>query len=145
MRALIFSDAAAKKKLEDILHPMIRAEVGQAMRGIASPYAIIVVPLLIETGSYRDIAQRILVVDCDEGQQIARIAQRGLSATMARAIMSNQATRAERLKHADDIITNNTSLLALRPRVIELHNKYLKLAETLAGPTTYSAPAPFTE
>jgi dephospho-CoA kinase len=131
MRALIFSDPAAKKKLEGILHPMIRAEVAQAVLEAPTPYAIIVVPLLVETGAYADIAQRTLVVDCDEAQQLARISSRGLGNSMERAIMASQATRAERLKRADDIISNNSSLAALRPRVIELHHQYLNVAQKM--------------
>ena len=135
MRQLVFSDPAAKKKLEAILHPMIRAEVDAAVRAAHAPYAVIVVPLLIETGAYRDLAQRILVVDCSEQQQMARVIQRGgLTAAAAQAIMASQVSRAERLGYADDVVRNETSLAALRADVIALHRRYLDLAQGGSSP-----------
>lgn len=135
MRQLVFSDPAAKQKLEAILHPMIRAEVDAAVRAAHAPYAVIVVPLLIETGAYRDLAQRILVVDCSEQQQMARVIQRnGLTAEAAHAIMASQASRAERLGHADDVVRNETGLAALRDDVIALHRRYLDLAQRSSSP-----------
>ena len=129
MRALVFSDPAAKQKLEAILHPMIRAEVHAAVRAARAPYAAIVVPLLIETGAYRDLARRILVVDCSEQLQLARVIQRsGLTAEAARAIMANQVSRAERLGHADDVVRNENGLPGLRAEVTALHRRYLELA-----------------
>ena len=134
MRELVFSDPAAKKKLEAILHPLIRAEVNAAVQAARSPYVIIAVPLLIETGSYRDLAQRMLVIDCDEQQQVARVMQRsGLSAAAVRAIMANQVSRAERLRHADDIVSNNADLARLRAEVSALHRKYLALARAASN------------
>jgi dephospho-CoA kinase len=135
MRQLVFSDPAAKQKLEAILHPMIRAEVNAAVRAAHAPYAVIVVPLLIETGAYRDLAQRILVVDCSEQQQMARVIQRGgLTTEAAQAIMASQVSRAERLGHADDIVRNETGLAALRADVIALHRRYLDLAQGGSSP-----------
>jgi dephospho-CoA kinase len=134
MRELVFSDPAAKQKLEAILHPMIRAEVDAAVRSTHAPYLVIVVPLLIETGAYRDLAQRILVVDCSEPQQMARVIQRsGLTAAAAQAIMASQVSRAERLGHADDIVRNEMDLAELRAEVAALHRRYLDLAQ--AGPS----------
>ena len=133
MRELVFSDPAAKKKLEVILHPMIRAEVSTeisaAVKRAHAPYVVIVVPLLIETGAYRDLAQRILVVDCSEEEQLARVTQRsGLAADAVRAVMASQVSRAERLRDADDIVRNETDLATLRADVVALHRKYLQLA-----------------
>ncbi len=129
MRDLVFSAPAAKKKLEAILHPMIRAEVDAAVQAVHTPYVVIVVPLLIETGAYRNLARRVLVVDCGEEQQVARVTRRdGLSADAARAIMASQLSRADRLKHADDIVCNEAGLDALRDEVIALHRRYLDLA-----------------
>ena len=133
MRELVFSDPAAKKQLEAILHPMIRAvvssEVGAATAKPRTPYVVIAVPLLIETGAYRDLAHRILVVDCSENQQEARVMKRsGLSLTGVRAIMANQATRNERLALADDIVHNDSDMPELRAGVLALHHKYLRLA-----------------
>ena len=135
MRALVFSDPAAKKKLEAILHPMIRAEVNAAVQAAHAPYIVIAVPLLIETGAYRELARRILVVDCSEEQQMARVIRRtGLSAAAVRAIMTSQVSRGERLKHADDVVRNAAGLAELRVEVAALHGKYLELASGGPGP-----------
>ena len=135
MRQLVFSDPAAKKKLEAILHPMIRAEVNAAVHAAHAPYVVIAVPLLIETGAYRDLAQRILVIDCSEQQQMARVIQRnGLTAEAAQAIMASQVSRAERLRHADDVVRNETDLALLRADVVALHRRYLELAKRGSGP-----------
>lgn len=134
MRALVFSDVAARQKLEAILHPMIRAEVNAAVQAAQAPYIVIVVPLLIETGAYRDLAQRILVVDCREEQQLARVILRsGLSADAARTIMASQVSRHERLKHADDVVRNAAGLAELHAKVTALHAKYLELASGGSG------------
>lgn len=129
MRELVFADPDARKKLEAILHPMIRAEVAAAVRNAHGPYVVIVVPLLIETAAYHDLAQRILVVDCSEEQQIARVMQRnGLDSESVRSIMANQIGRTERLRHADDIVSNAGDLAGLRADTIALHCKYLEFA-----------------
>lgn len=135
MRKLAFSDPQARKKLEAILHPMIRAEVNTAVRDVVGSYIVIVVPLLIETGAYRDLAQRTLVVDCSEQEQITRVMQRNeLTADAVQAVMASQVSRAERLKHADDIIRNESTLAALHAGVVALHRKYLDLAKDRANP-----------
>ena len=100
------------------------------MHAAHAPYVVIAVPLLIETGAYRDLAQRILVIDCSEQQQMARVIQRnGLTAAAAQAIMASQVSRAERLGHADDVVRNETDLAALRADVVALHRRYLDLAK----------------
>ena len=135
MRELVFADPAAKKKLEAILHPMIRAAVGAAVRAAQGPYVVIVVPLLIETGAYRDLAQRILVVDAAEDEQAARVIERnGFDVEAVRAIMGTQVSRAERLRHADDIVRNSADLASLRADTVALHRKYLALARASANP-----------
>lgn len=129
MRRLIFSTPEAKKNLEAILHPLIRDEVTRRLERAPSPYAIVAVPLLLETGSYREIVQRVLVVDCGEAQQVERVvARNGLDETEVRAIMAHQLSRQERLRQADDIIDNHGDRSALRPQVERLHEHYLKLA-----------------
>lgn len=131
MRELVFADDASRQKLEGILHPLIQQEVAQCIENAQSPYAILVVPLLIETGSYHDKIQRILVVDCEEAQQIARTKTRSqLSEEMVHDIMAIQATRQERLQQADDVITNDQDLTHLQQQVDDLHQKYLDLATT---------------
>lgn len=129
MRTLVFSDDGSRRKLEAILHPLIRIEVARRAAFFSTPYAMIVVPLLLETGGYREIIQRILVVDCNEQGQIARaMARTGLDEQTARAIMATQLSRKERLLRADDVITNDADMLHLRQQVDALHKKYFALA-----------------
>lgn len=131
MRALIFTDHTAKTRLEAILHPMIRALALKAVAQSDAPYVVLVVPLLLETGSYRKVVQRVLVVDCDERLQIARTMQRAaLTEEQVRAIMTSQLSRTERLAEADDIIDNNDGLGDLRQQVKALHQAYLALAKS---------------
>ncbi len=137
MRELVFADPAAKQKLEAILHPMIRTAVAAAVDAATGPYFVIVVPLLIETGAYRNLADRILVVDCSAEVQIARVMQRsGLAADAVQAIMNSQVGREERLRHADDIVRNEGDLAALRAEVQSLHRRYLALASAARIPPT---------
>ncbi len=130
MRRLVFSDPAAKQRLEAILHPMIRERMlAQAKTAKPSPYLLLVVPLLFEAQGYRELVQRILAVDCAPATQVARTMRRsGLGEPEVRAIMAQQITRAERLKRADDIIRNDTDLIALRQQVERLHRHYLAIS-----------------
>jgi dephospho-CoA kinase len=129
MRESVFSDTNARCKLEAILHPLIRHEVSRRIAHSAGPYIILVVPLLLETGSYRPVVQRILVVDCSESTQIARAMTRSeLTEEEVRAIMSAQLPRNERRLHADDIILNDADKANLERQVEALHRKYLILA-----------------
>lgn len=129
LRRRVFSDSAARHQLEAILHPRIRQVVEQKLATLTAPYALIVIPLLVETGGYRDVLNRVLVVDCPEAVQIARVrARSGLAHGEIKAILAAQAGRAERLAAADDIIVNTASLEALRAEVAALHQRYLALA-----------------
>ena len=130
MRQLIFSDAAARQRLESILHPLIRDEMlTRAAASNDAPYLLLVVPLLLEATGYTGLVQRILVVDCAEAAQVERSIRRsGLSASEIRAIMAQQLKRAERLKHADDVIHNDSDLPTLHSQVEQLHRRYLSLA-----------------
>lgn len=130
MRRLVFSDPSAKARLEAILHPMIRAEsAARCAAATDAPYVLLVVPLLVESGDYRQRVDRILVVDCDEAVQIARVVARsGLTEKEARSIMATQASRAERLAAADDLLVNNDGREALQRQVEILHRRYLALA-----------------
>lgn len=132
MRRLAFADTAAKARLEAILHPMIGAATQQRCQaGLASgaPYVVLVVPLLIESGTYRQRVGRVLVVDCAEQTQVERVmARSGIDADEVRRIMATQATRQQRLEAADDTIENNSELGSLRAQVETLHRKYLTLA-----------------
>jgi dephospho-CoA kinase len=130
MRAVVFSDRSARMRLEAILHPLIRQQSEARCEAAANaPYVVLVVPLLVETGRYRQRADRVLVVDCDESVQISRVmARSGLAAEDVRAIMATQASRAERLAVADDVVLNEGGLEALLSQVEELHQRYLDLA-----------------
>ncbi len=130
MRAVVFADRAAKTRLEAILHPLIRQQSeARCAAATNAPYVLLVVPLLVEAGGYRERADRVLVVDCDESVQISRVmARSGLAAEDVRAIMATQASRAERLAVADDLVLNEGGLEALLPQVEGLHLRYLDLA-----------------
>jgi dephospho-CoA kinase len=129
MRALAFRDPAAKKKLEQLLHPMIRAESERRIAAASGPYVIHVVPLLVESPGYRQRVTRVLVVDCPEDVQVERVRQRSsLSEEEIRRIVASQAKREERLAAADDVIDNSASLDALHKQVHELHSRYLELS-----------------
>ena len=133
MRTLVFGDADAKRRLEAILHPLIREESRRRIAASAAPYVLLVVPLLLETGSYRDLLNRVLVVDCDETRQIERVmARSALTADEVRSIMKHQIGRAERLAQADDVLTNDGDIKQLRHEVTKLHKKYA--AEARARP-----------
>ena len=129
MRSIVFADASARKRLEAILHPMIRRESERRLASADSPYAILMVPLLVESGDYRKRVDRVAVVDCREQTQIDRVMQRnGLSRPEVERILAAQATRAERLAAADDVIDNDGALAELAPRIERLHAAYLASA-----------------
>lgn len=129
LRSRVFSDSAARRQLEAILHPRIRQAVEQRLAALTAPYALIVIPLLVETADYRDMLNRILVVDCPEDVQIARVrARSGLDSGQIRAIVAAQAGRGQRLGAADDVIVNTSTREALVAEVAALHQCYLALA-----------------
>jgi dephospho-CoA kinase len=131
MRQLVFSDTAAKQRLEAILHPLIRLQMLVQEKAYAelSPYLLLAIPLLFETANYLALVQRTLVVDCAETIQIERTIQRsGLTEHQVRAIMARQIARSERLRLADDVIQNNTDREALRLQVAHFHRLYIDLS-----------------
>jgi dephospho-CoA kinase len=128
MRELAFSDPAARKALEGVLHPMVREESARRIAAARGPYVVHVIPLLVESDGYARRVDRVLVVDAPEEAQIARVKGRGLNEDEIRKIIRAQAARAARLEAADDVIDNGGSLEALRKQVGELHQKYLKFA-----------------
>ena len=126
MRAKVFADPLARKRLEAILHPLIRQESDRQLLASATPYAILMVPLLIEAGDYRKRVNRIAVVDCAETTQIDRVMQRnGLARSEVERMLAAQASRADRLAAADDVIDNNGDRAALLPQIERLHRQYL--------------------
>ena len=131
LRRRVFSDADARHQLEAILHPLIRLAVEQQLVTLAAPYVLIVIPLLVETGTYQEVLDRVLLVDCPEDQQIARVmARSGLTLDEVKAILAAQAARAARLAIADDVISNTASPEALRTQVAALHRRYLAFSTT---------------
>jgi dephospho-CoA kinase len=126
MRGLIFSDARQKARLEAILHPMIYNEVTRQTNNATGPYMVYVIPLLVETGRWnRSNLDRILVVDCEEELQVQRVMLRdGLSENLINSIMTQQATRTQRLAVATDVIQNKTTIAALMPEIDRLHQLY---------------------
>jgi len=131
MRAIVFADPSARKRLEAILHPMIRSESERQLLAnpAISPYAILMVPLLVESGDYRKRVDRIAVVDCAEATQVDRVMRRDrLARTDIERILEAQATRAERLAAADDVINNDGTLAELPAQIERLHGSYLALS-----------------
>lgn len=129
LRRLVFGDVAARKQLEAIMHPRIRCEVERVLASLDAPYAMIVIPLLVETGGYPHLLNRVLLVDCPEALQIKRVMSRsGLGRDEVEAILAAQAGRAARLAVADDVILNTASLDGLRDQVLALHPGYLARA-----------------
>lgn len=129
MRQLVFRDDSAKKRLESILHPLIREQSRKLAESISdAPYTLVVVPLLFENQCYRDWLHQVIVVDCAETLQIARTMQRSkLSKAEVGAIMAQQISRAERLNLADAIIRNEGTLDDLQRKVKELHSQLIML------------------
>lgn len=126
MRKLIFKDTAAKKRLEAILHPMIRAEAQRRIAAAVGPYVVLVVPLLVESSGYRAQVDRIVVVDCSEEVQVARVRARSkLSDQEVRGILRAQTSRVARRSVADEVIDNTGTLEALRAQVRALHRHFL--------------------
>jgi dephospho-CoA kinase len=127
LRARVFNDAHERQALEAILHPRIRESVKRRLNELKSSYAIVVVPLLIETG-FDGLTDRILVVDADDEARIERVVRRsGVTSDQVRQIMATQTTRKERLTRADDVIENNVGLDKLEQQVERLHRRYLTL------------------
>jgi dephospho-CoA kinase len=134
LRHHVFADPGARSRLERMLHPHIEAATLAAMAAAGGPYQIIVVPLLVEAGFGRHV-DRVLVIDCPEDLQRERLGARdGSSAQEAGRMLAAQASRAERLRHGDDVLTNEGDLDALRQGVADLHRRYTALAAAAPGP-----------
>jgi dephospho-CoA kinase len=128
MRAIVFGDDEARRKLEGILHPRIREVTIDKAATAGGVYQVIVVPLLVES-SLREFVDRILVVDCDEDTQVARLLDRDAETEeQARSMLAAQSTRDERLAIADDVIENEGSIENTRKQVLALHRTYLREA-----------------
>ena len=130
MREIVFADKQRRSQLEAILHPRIRDEVGRRMALPDGPYQVIVVPLLVES-PLRHAVDRILVVDCPQDVQLARLLHRDAeSREQALKIIASQTTRDERLAIADDVVDNSGDIESMIGRVTALHDKYMALAKS---------------
>ncbi len=124
---IVFFDTAKRNHLESILHPAIRKKMLSKSQKADGPYAVMEIPLLIETGQYRDM-DRVLVITCPDNIRLKRlISNRDMNLEKAKKILSIQKTDAQRILFADDILNNNAGLDALESRVLELHNQYCEL------------------
>ncbi|MGE5384710.1 MAG: dephospho-CoA kinase [Betaproteobacteria bacterium] len=129
MRSLVFADPRARERLEGILHPMIIAVALAEIAAAGTSYVVVAVPLLIEGGRWRERCDRVLVVDCDEKTQIARVMARSkLTEAEVRNILAAQVDRLTRLAAADDVIDNNGDRENLVGHVAALHQRYLGFA-----------------
>ncbi len=128
LRELVFSEPKEKKKLENILHPLVFEAIYQQLEQYDTPYGILSIPLLFETHQQSKV-DRILVIDCSEKLQKKRVASRNqFSYSMIDSIIRSQCSRSFRLSHADDILNNNVSFDNLKKEVEQLHNTYLKMS-----------------
>jgi dephospho-CoA kinase len=125
LKEIIFTAPELKKKLETILHPLVYSEIKSQISQLTSPYTIISIPLLIETGM-ENFVDRILVIDCPLEIQFVRVKKRDqLSDARISSIIASQATREQRTLAADDIIDNSNGTQALAQQVKKLHNLYM--------------------
>lgn len=132
LRGLVFEDDAKRRQLESLVHPLIRARTVAKLGDIATPYAIVAVPLLVET-DFRQLVDRVLVVDCPENLQLERLMKRdAIPRPEALAMLRSQADRATRLKAAHDVIDNSGTREATRAQVELLHRRYLEHAAQAA-------------
>lgn len=129
LRRRIFADPALRKQVEGILHPLVLGALEAELAAARGPYAVAVIPLLAESTPSQALVDRILVVDCPETLQVARLMSRdGCTEAEARAILAAQASRTARLAVADDILLNANDLAVLDVAVERLHGFYRELA-----------------
>jgi len=128
MRTLIFGDAEARRRLEAILHPRVRAEMLVRTDAAKGPYVLLVIPLFVETAGYNWV-DRVVVVDLPRELQLARaIARDRMAPSLAEAMIDAQASREQRLAAADDVIDNSGTTNALDAQIAALHARYVELA-----------------
>lgn len=133
LRTLVFGDAARRRQLEALLHPLIREEMQARLKRLKAPYCIVCIPLLVETGQTASV-QRVLVIDAPDELRRRRVVTRdGLTAAEFNAVLAAQAGREERLAAADDVIVNDGGRDRLKQRVDELHRRYMQLAATASA------------
>jgi dephospho-CoA kinase len=127
---IVFNDNTARKKLESIIHPEVRRRMLHAITEVKSPYCVLVIPLLIETG-FTDMVDRVLVIAADMQQKVQRVQARDeMNEELIKSIMDTQATDGERKKIADDVIENTGSITSLKAKTEELDRLYRQLSST---------------
>jgi dephospho-CoA kinase len=137
MRERVFADADARRRLEAILHPLVRAVLRERASSARSAYVMLAIPLLVESGGDYAWVDRVLVVDVPRDVQRARlIARDGITGALADSMLDAQASRARRLAVADDVIANDGTLAELGQRVADLHARYLALAQRISAGAT---------
>ena len=137
MRTLVFAEPERRKQLEGIIHPLIAQEVLKLSESLRGLYLVFVVPLLVESGRWVNRVDRVCVVDCDEQTQLSRVMARNqVSEQTVRQMMAAQATRAQRLAAADDVVINDgrTSFEDLRKQVLDLHSAWCNLTKLKRDP-----------
>ncbi len=128
LRQVVFDQPAERRWLEQLLHPLIAQEIVRQLATAASPYALLVSPLLFETGQ-KAFVRRTLLIDVPEALQMSRTAARDkVEETQVKAIMAAQMSRADRRAKADDIVLNDAALSELHARLAPLHAHYLEIA-----------------
>ena len=129
LRGRLFGDVGLRRRVEQILHPLVLERLKARQQGFNAPYSLAVIPLLVEVPATRALVDRVLLVDCPEALQLARLMSRdGETESQARAILAAQAPRAARRAAADDILLNEGDTAALDKAVARLHGYYLELA-----------------
>ncbi|WP_458071576.1 dephospho-CoA kinase [Rhodanobacter sp. BL-MT-08] len=130
MRERVFGEPAARRVLEAIIHPLVRNLLRERVAAESGPYCLLAIPLLAENISHYRWIRHVLLVDAPESLQLSRLIKRdGIDETLARSMMAQQASRAERLALADYVIDNSGDEASLDAAVAELHGKFLALAE----------------
>lgn len=133
MRRRVFADDMARRQLEAITHPRVRAWLRERAAADGGPYCILAIPLLAENIAHYRWVDRVLVVDAPENVQLERLVRRdGIDEALARRMIERQATRQQRLAIADDVIENTGEESALDAAVAALHQRYLALAKDRA-------------
>jgi dephospho-CoA kinase len=129
MRQRIFADPAARRTLEAIIHPRVRLWLRERALAERAPYCLLAIPLLAENIEHYRWLDRVLLVDVPESVQLNRLTARdGIDDALAHRMIAHQASRAERLALADDVIENSGDESALDGTVADLHQRYLALA-----------------
>jgi len=128
LRSLVFSDSKNKQLLDDIMHPLIYAQIAVEIENLCGKYCIIAIPLLLETQKTH-LVDRVLVVDCSPAEQLERVISRDqLSHELILSIIASQMPRSQRLMLADDVIDNSSTQTQLAEQIKKLHNLYILLA-----------------